>query len=184
MSLPQTSINAAGMQRGMAGDLADSGDSDVLSSFSSESSTQIPFGVGVKPDGTYGGVGGVLLPTASSSKIKGIVVRDLNHVAGGSGVGDLGTTGLLPKAGFGVIRTGRVIAQVDAGVSSITAFVDRAFCRFESDGGSNTVIGRWRNTDDGHVVDTSAQAVFASDVFTLPDGTKGALVDCNFTNKP
>jgi hypothetical protein len=78
MSLPQTTINAAGMQRGCAGDIADSDMvSDIVSSFNGEASAEIAFGTGVVYDA--GDAQLVLNPSGSGDKVKGVVAVPSEH---------------------------------------------------------------------------------------------------------
>lgn len=179
MSLPQTSINAAGQLRGLAGDIADSSEhTDILSSANGEASSEIRFGIGVVADGAQE----VILPAAETDVIKGIVVRDLNHQPyTTNGGGDLGTTGLRPKAMFGVMRVGRVIVQLDDGITSVTPYTSRGWCRAVATG--NEILGAWRDSDDStDMIDCTKQAVFVSNAFALPDGTYGAVLEVDFTN--
>lgn len=182
--MSQTSINAEGQPIGVAGQIMDNAEvQDVTSVFSEEASAQMPFGIGVV-QGTD--EHGVKLPSGSGDHAVGIVTWSMSHAPANSAgtSGDLGSTGLLPKAGFGLMRKGRVMVQLDAGVSSVSANVDRAYLRYETDGGTNTIVGRFGTTSDGHNLDLTKVAVFVSGVKTLADGTKGAILEVDFTSKP
>jgi hypothetical protein len=182
--MPQTTINKAGQPVAVAGQLSDNMEGvDVMSRFSAESSNQIPFGTGVKAATS---LRGVLQPTASTDRIEGVVKWGANHFpANAAGtIGDLGTTGLLPKSGFGVLRRGRIYAYLDPGLSSITPYTDRGWCRCTVNGGNN-VIGAWSNAQDGtNNIDCTTGTQFVGPLFTSADGTtKIAELECDFTNK-
>lgn len=180
--MSQTSVNPAGQPIAIAGQVSDTRLNDMLSRFSGESSTRIGFGLGVKP-GTLDHE--VKLPTANSSVIEGVTAWSANHVPGVTG--DLDQTssppGLKPKAGMELMRQGRIWAQID-GDTVITSGITRAYCRFETDGASNTLVGTWRHSDDGHVIDTRKQAIFMSGVRVAADGTKIAELAVNFDAAP
>lgn len=180
--MSQTSIAKTGQPIAVAGQLSDSHKgTDTVSRFSGEASAVIPFGVGVKPGTTFRKV---LLPTASSSIIEGIVRFGYGHVPGATGDLDQTLGGLKPNAGMDVVRRGRMYVLVDANVTTITPYSDRGYCRFESSSGA-TVVGAWRNTDDSHVVDCSKAVQFVSPLFTAADGSsKIAEVQVEFTIKP
>lgn len=174
--MSQTSINPAGQPIAVAGQAVDTGEgADDVSRFNGESSSAIGFGLGVKP-GTYDH--DVKLPTTGCT-FGGVTMWSAAHVPGASN-GDLDTTSTPPgikiKGRIDVRRRGRIWAQVDAD-TSITPGVTRAYLRFESDGVSNTLVGTFRHSDDGHVVDVRKQAVFVSGVRTAADGSKIAELD-------
>jgi hypothetical protein len=176
----QITISRSGQPRAFAGMVADTGIKDDVAAFNLEASAEIPFGTGVKWDGETG----ALQPTASNSVLKGIIRWEADHQTGLNG--DLGTTGLKPKAAMSCRRRGRMWVMVDAGynVGDLTPGTSKGYCRFETDGGSNTVVGAWRASDDGHVVSAIGQVTFASSVILDADGvTKIAMVDCDFDNK-
>ena len=177
--MSQTVISASGQAIGVAGQIFDNAEvQDTISGFSEEVSAEIAFGTGVV-HGTNDQ--GVLIPTLITDKTMGVVVWGMNHQVGANG--DLGTTGLKPKAGLQVMRKGRVLVQLDVGVVSVTPYTDRAFLRFAASGG-NTVLGRWGKSTDAGNIDLTAAAVFVSSIQTFPDGTKGAVLEVDFTNKP
>lgn len=175
----QTSISRSGQPRAIAGMVADTGIKDDVAAFNTDV-VSIPFGTGVKWDGETG----AKQPSASGSILKGIIRWDASHQTGTNG--DLDSTGLKTKAEMYCRRRGRMWVLVDVGIAvgSFTPGTDKGYCRFESDGGSNTVIGAWRNTDDGHVVNASGQVTFISTVILAADGVSHiAEVDCDFDNK-
>lgn len=182
--MSQTSVSSTGQAVGVAGQLFDNAEVvDVVSGFSEEASAQIPFGVGLKQGAADQGV---LNMAGSTDVVAGISVFGYNHMpANAAGtIGDLGTTGLLPKAGLQVLRKGRILALLDAGVASV-AVGDRAYVRYSANGG-NTVLGAWSNaTDAGHNTDMTKVGVFVSSMSTAADGTsKLAVLEVDFTNKP
>lgn len=177
----QTTILRSGQPQAFAGMVADTGIKDDLSAYNLEVSAEIAFGLGVK----WSGQRGALLPTASSSVIRGVSVWNGNHQTGL--YGDLGTTGLKPNAAMVVRDLGRIWVLVDAGqaVGDFTPGITRGWCRFETDGGSNTVVGAWRGADDGHAIDCTKQCVYVSSVILAADGVSLiAELDCNFIAKP
>lgn len=182
--MSQTSINPAGQPIAVAGQIADNSKvRDVLSRFNGEASSCIGFGLAVKP-GTNDHE--VKLPSASSSVIEGVVKWGANHTPGASGDLDQTATppGLKPHAGLELLRRGRIWAQIDADTAIAAPGVTRAYCRFETDGASNTLVGTFRHTDDSHVIDTRKQAIFMSGVRVAADGSKIAELEVDFTNSP
>ena len=180
--MSQTVINPAGQPQAVAGQVSDSARCDIISRFSEEVTTRMGFGLGMKP-----GVKdhAILLPTASSSVIEGIVKFGFNHAPGVSGDLDQLSTppGLKPQSSIELVRRGRIWVQVDAD-TVITPNVTRAYCRFETDGASNTLVGTFRHSDDTHVIDTRKQCMFVSGVRVAADGSKIAELDCNFQSSP
>lgn len=177
--MSQTSVSASGQAVGVAGQVFDNAEvKDIISAFSEEVSAEIAFGSGV-----VHGVNdqGALIPTLAADKTMGVVAWGMNHMPGANG--DLGTTGLKPKAGLQVMRKGRILVQLDVGVVSVTPYTDRAYLRWAANGG-NTVLGRWGKASDAGNIDLTAAAVFVSSIQTFPDGTKGAVLEVDFTNKP
>lgn len=177
--MSQTAINKAGQPVAIAGLLSDNGEGvDIVSRFNN-ASAEIPFGSGVKL-GTE--KHGVILPSAATDVVQGIVVWSRNHQPGTNG--DLGTTGLKQNAGLQLIRKGRIWVPIDAGVSSIT-IGSRGWCRAVSDGSGNTVLGRWAAAQDStNNIDCTKQCVFVSALQLAADGTKIAELEVDFTNKP
>lgn len=166
----QTSILAAGQPIGFAGLCTYKLDSKSASN--AEASTNIGFGLGVKP-GTKDSE--ALLPTAVGSVLFGIVLNN----PGVYSPGDFGSIdqagsppGLIPDTMMEIITKGRVWARVDAD-ATITPNVSRAYWRWRSDGASNTLLGTFRADDPGggHVVDVRGQVIFRSSKFLAADGT-------------
>lgn len=181
MGSPQTTILAAGQPPAFAGLCTQKLDS--VSAASREASANIQFGLGVKPGVK---VKEMLLPTASSSVLLGILLQNQVYAPGTFGEIDQSsaTKGLIPNTFGEILTEGRGWVIVD-GDASITANVTRAYWRFESDGASNTLVGTFRHSDDGHVVDVRGQVLFVSGVFTAADGvTKIAEVYVSKSNSP
>lgn len=177
----QTVINKAGNPVAVAGQLSDNGEGvDIVSRFSEESSAELAFGTAIKP-GTA--LRSVKKLTAITETVEGFSVWGFNHSPGSSG--DLGTTGLKPKAGLQVIRKGRLYVVVDPSVTSITPYIDRAHIRAVANGGDN-VIGAVNKAADGiTTIDSTKQVQFVGALMLAADGvTKIAEVEVNFTNEP
>lgn len=179
--MSQTSVSQSGQSVAVAGQLVDNQEGeDIVSRFSQEASAEIPFGAGVQ----FGTVrDGVKLLT-SSGVIEGVSVWGFNHQPGTNG--DLGTTGLKPKAGLQVIRRGRVYVLLDKTISVAIVPSDRGFCRYTIDGVTNPTIGAWSNASDaGKNLDCTKQVEFLSAAFLSADGTNYiAEADVAFVNKP
>lgn len=185
----QTSVSAGGQAIGVAGQIADSGPHDIVSGFSKESSSQVPFGFGLRVQAGSNG-DAYLLPTGFSNvggNIAGLSVFDLNHakagVADSQGVysGDLGASGLLPNASLQVGRKGRYLVPVEANVLP----GDRAWCRGIGTGALTPGIWAGSGYGASYHIDCTAQAVFRSTTYTALDGvTKVAIMECDFTSKP
>lgn len=184
--MSQTSVPSTGQSRAIAGMIADSSSvDDIVSAWSEESSSEMPFGIGVV-QGTA--VQGALIPSGGGDILKGINAHGYNHASGGAaGFGDLGTSGIIAGGRLRCLRHGRIWVLVDSGVTSITPFVDRGWCRHTANGAGKLVTGAWSNADDGggaKQIDATKQVLFVSDVITAPDGTKIAEVEVNFTAAP
>lgn len=166
MGSAQTTILPYGQPVAFAGQCTHKEDSTTA--VSKEASVNIQFGLGVKP-GTK--VKEMLLPTASSSVLLGILLQNQVYAPGTFGEVDQTSTtkGVIPNTLGEVLKHGRAWVIVDAD-TSITPNVTRAYWRFETDGGSNTLVGTFRHSDDGHVVDVRKQVLFTSGIFTAADG--------------
>lgn len=166
----QTKILAAGQPVAVAGEATKFIDGE--SCINAEAATNLGFGLGVKP-GTK--VKEVLLPTASNSVFRGVVVQNRMHSPGTFGdIDDSGSPpGMKPKTSVEILAEGRCWVVVD-GDTVITPGVTRAFWRFETDGASNTLVGTFRHNDDTHVVDVRGQVLFVSGVMDAADVLKGA----------
>jgi len=167
MGTPQLSILPYGQPPFIAGQITQKIDAG---SAANKDSVNIDFGLGVKP-GTY--VKEALLPTASSSIFDGLVVWETVDAPGTFGNIDQSsaTKGIKPNAFMTLLREGRGIAIVDAD-TTVTPNVTRLYWRFETDGASNTKVGTFRHSDDGHVVDTRNQVLAIGPIFTGPDGVQ------------
>jgi len=177
----QTSILAAGQPVGFAGLVTHKVDS--LSASNAEASAHIQFGIGVKPGSL---VKEALLPSASSSVLLGIVGWNAVYAPGSFGqlAQDASPPGVNPDQMMEVINNGRIFAVMD-GDAAVTPNVTRLYMRFETDGASNTTVGAFRNTDDGHVVDVRGQVKAIGPIFTAADGvTKICEVMINTNGLP
>jgi hypothetical protein len=191
--MSQTSVLAGGQPIGVAGQLADNGPFDIVSGFN-EATTQLPFGFGVR-QGTSRDM--YILPTGTSGgavPVVGLVSHDFDHSpagvvdSAGNYSGDLGASGLLQYAKFGVARKGRFLVPVEASPS----VNDRAWCRSVATGGGvSSMRGIWRGSPQGtpplsgsYHVDCSNNGVFRSTAFTAADGTTlVAVMEVDFTSK-
>lgn len=190
--MSQTTVSSSGQSIAVAGQLADSEDSyDIVSGFNGEAVSQIPFGFGLRVDPSANPSGDrFLLPTGFSTlggDIAGINVFNFNHMkitgpdSAGTYAGDLGPTGLMPKAGMQVIREGRIFVPVQDNVRP----GDRAYCVGIATGG--VAAGLWAGSGYGasYHIDCTRQGVFRTGTYTAADGvTKVAILEVDFTNKP
>lgn len=187
--MSQTTISAGGQAVGIAGQIADSCDPNIVSGFNKEVTAQIPMGFGVRvASGIFGDA--YVLPTGFSTvggDVAGISVFSYNHQRvgnpGGDGVfaGDMGGSGLLPNAGLQVMREGRAYVPVQDTVRP----GDRAYCVGIATG--TLTQGLWAGSGYGasYHIDCTRQGVFRSGTFTAPDGTtKIAILEADFINKP
>ena len=166
MGTAQTSILAAGQPVGFAGLVTL--ELMAKAAANKEVTLNIQAGLGVKPGVK---VSEALLPTASSSVLFGIVAQVQAFAPGTFGEVDQGAQpGYIPNTSMTVLQTGRIFVIVDAD-AAVTPNVTRLYWRFETDGASNTLVGTFRNTDDGHVVDTRKQIIAVGPIFTAADGT-------------
>lgn len=179
----QTSINKAGQPVAIAGYVSDNSEADIVSRFNADV-VQMPFGTGVKAATS---LHGVLQPAASTDVVEGIVKWGANHFPQNAAatIGDLGTTGLVPNSGLQILRRGRIWVYLDPGLSSITPYTDRGWCRCVVNGGNN-VLGAWSNAQDStNNIDCTKGSQFVSGLFTSADGTtKIAELEATFNIKP
>jgi hypothetical protein len=200
--MSQTTVSSAGQAIGIAGQLADSGEHDLVSGFNKEATAQIPFGFGlrVKP-GSNGdefllasGFSGL----APGMEVAGLSVFSYNHHRvgpndpAGNAAGDMGGSGLLPNAGLQVMRKGRAIVPVEIAVVA----GDRAWCRGVATGTSGSAAwqGIWSGTGynlandaagSSYMIDCRRQGVFRSGTYTAADGTtKVAILEVDFASRP
>ena len=165
MGTAQTTILAAGQPVGFAGLVT----LELMAkAAANKDALNIQAGLGVKPGSK---VSEALLPTASSSVLFGIVAQVQAFAPGTFGEIDQGAQpGFIPNTMMNVLETGRIFVIVD-GDAAVTPNVTRLYWRFESDGASNARVGTFRNTDDGHVVDTRKQVIAVGPIFTAADGS-------------
>ncbi len=186
--MSQTTILPGGQTIGFAGMIADSyPNPDITSGFNMDTQ-QIPFGFGLMHQPGAADERAYVLPTGPTGSvvIDGLSVFDMCHSRGGSVdsygnySGDMGASGLLPKAGLQVGRKGRFLVPVESAV----VVDDRPFCRIVPTGALSQ--GSWGGTGiAGFMKDCTNQGVFRSATYTAADGvTKVAILECNFTAKP
>lgn len=153
---------------------------DTVSAANKEASASIRFGIGVKPGVN---VSEALLPTASSSILFGITTNVQVYAPGT--FGNVDSTGMIPNTMMQLGVEGRMFALV---ASDTTAGVDvGAYWVFET--GGLGAVGSFRDTDDGHTVDTTKQVRFRgfpfSAVNVLTGGTeKICELYVSTSNKP
>lgn len=126
----------------------------VVDSFTQgEASAEMPFGI-MLAKGT--GDREAILPAASNAKLIGILMHS-HHYAKGDG-GELGTTGVKPKATLNILRKGRLVVKVETTVAKY----DRAFVRYAT-GAGGTQLGAWRNAAvTNETIDLGTKAQFMS----------------------
>lgn len=195
--MSQTSVNAAGQSIGIAGQLADTGEGqDIVSGFNMEATSQMAFGFGLRVQPGSNG-DGFLIATGFTNQV-GLEVAGINTFSfshnragvqdvNGNYSGDMGASGLLPKAGLQVLRKGRVLAPVEQNVVA----GDRAWCRGIATGTSSisALAGIWAGTGyntgangSSYMLDCRRQGVFRSASYTAADGTtKVAVLEVDFT---
>lgn len=200
--MSQTTVSAGGQAIGVAGQLSDTGEGvDIVSGFNMEATNQIPFGFGLRVQPGSNG-DGFLLATGFSGlspglDVAGINTFSFNHArvgvadSAGNFSGDMGASGLLPKAGLQVLRQGRIIVPVEIPVVA----GDRPWCRGVATGTSSSAAfqGIWSGTGynlandaagSSYMIDCRRQGVFRSGTYTAADGTtKVAILEVDFTNR-
>lgn len=170
MSAVQTSY-ALKQTAAYAGMVADGCHPDIEAAFNEEASAEIAFGRAVK----YGVAdNGALLPTAETSKIRGIVTH--SHAYSNGPYGDLGTTGVKAGGVLNVMRKGRIwVVAEDAVVPG-----DRLWVRAVA-GGDPEFLGGLTNADDStDTIDCTNVGVWRT---TAAAGAL-AILEVDFTNAP
>lgn len=185
MGSAQTVILPYGQPFGYAGQVTRREDSK--SAANKEASLNIGFGLGVKP-GTNPNE--AKLPTASSSVLLGITLNEGVYAPGTFGNVDQTSTvkGMIPGTMMECLTEGRCYVVVD-GDAAVTPGVTRLYWRFETDGASNTLVGTFRHSDDGHVVDTTKQVLAVGPIVAAADVLTGGTqkiceVYVSTSNKP
>lgn len=141
------------MTRGIEGQLADNSTFHAEPFYSEEASAEIAFGRAVK-FGTN--INGVLLPTAETDLIAGILMHSNEYTRGFDGA-DLGTTGVKPGAKMNVLRRGRILVKCK---SVVVANVSRLWVRAVA-GAPPEYLGGLEDADDStDMIDCTAQGVF------------------------
>jgi hypothetical protein len=167
---PQKVILPYGQPAACAGEVTRRIDSD--SRINAELVTNLGFGLGVAP-GTL--TKSCLLPSGPTSVLLGVTSIERRFSAGTFGQLDTQSVppGLRPKASIDVLTEGRIWVVVDAD-TVIVPGITRAFWRWVGDGVSNNLIGTFRHTDDGRVVDVRRQVLFVSLMLDAADVLHGA----------
>lgn len=165
---------------------------DSTSALNKMTSTNIGFGLGIKPGVN---VKEGLLPSGSGDKLLGITVWNGTEAPGTFGSIDQVSSppGMTPNTMMEVLTEGRIWVVVDADAAgNITPNVTRAFWRFQSDGVNNTLVGTFRHNQDAgpNCIDVTDQVLFVSAVFdaadilnNAPPNTKIAEVVVSRSNK-
>lgn len=190
--MSQTSVLPGGQAVGIAGQLGYASADPLVDSGFNESTTQMPFGYGIR-DGV--GERGYLLATGFSGvyPVCGVNLFGYNHVSAGNAdpngnyQGDIGGSGLLQYATLDVLRQGPVWLPVE---NTVTKGM-RGWCRGVATGPTGTA-GLWAGAAVGtnylgasYHVDCSKQVHFRTGVYTAADGTQAiALAECDFVNGP
>lgn len=158
--------------KAIAGMLADSGeDATIRSYFNAEASAECAFGRAVKFGATDDAA---LLPSVETDKILGIVLYSSRYDNGTNG--ELGTTGLKPKAMMDILRKGTLWVVVEDGCAP----GDRLWIRAVA-GGDPEFLGGCNNADDStDMVDCTKQGLWMS---TAAAGGLARLA-VDFINEP
>lgn len=185
--MSQRTVLPNGMAVAIAGQLADTGPHDIITGFSAESTLSIPWGFGLRKAAS-GNPQGHVLPTGTSGTFEIVGVNILRYDAmrqgsadaDGNYAGEVGSTGLLPKAMLEVGRKGRAYVPVEVEVRD----GDRAYCRI-GPGGASGGAGIWGGTGISGMIDCRKQAVFRSNTVVSADGTSRiAVLEFDFTASP
>lgn len=161
--MPQTSYTNTLIGTPWAGMLYDLSPSIIESCVSAEASAEIPFGGGVKSDGT---AQGMVLCTANTDVLQGIVVHSHNYDRDI----ELGTVGIRPKCRLSIMRKGRIWVAVNNALT----LINRGYWNFTT--------SRWAPAAAApNTIDASKQTIFRT-IYTGSDGL--AVIECDFTNIP
>lgn len=147
--MPQTAVNSP-LPTGIEGDIADQWTAEegaIDTAVNSESTAQLPFGIGVKrgaSDDT------ILNFTAITEALDGITVYENDYAQ----PYELGTTGVLPGFTMRVCRFGRIKVIPEDNVDPTKGVFVRALANV---GGGFPRVGSFRGTADGvNTIDISA----------------------------
>jgi hypothetical protein len=156
----------AGMQNGL-------NKNQVVPGLNEEAATELPWGVAVK-QGTADD--GVLALTAVGNFIKGIVQS--SHAMArdpGTGVGELGSTGVMPKAVADIAEAGELWVKIEEDVTPTSAV------RIRVAGGGTPGAFRATSAGGGNSVDVSRWCRYKGTYSVASDGC--ALLEFNFRHK-
>lgn len=167
MASPQSVILPFGQPAGFAG--LPTQILDTASASNAEPTTNIDFGLGVKP-GTN--VKEALLPT-TGCLFAGVTMWGAVYAPGSFGeIDQTGSPpGMIPDTMMTLLTEGRIWVQVDADASPTIG--GGAYLRYETDGASNTKRGTFRHASDGHTVDVTKAVTFKSGKFLAADQLTG-----------
>jgi hypothetical protein len=169
----QTSISNT-IAAAFAGMLADNSDNDIISRTSSEVSAEMPFGVCLAKGATDGTA---LLPATIDDELIGVLLHSHAYEPdSATSPGDLGTTGVKPKAGLNLLWRGRMWVTVEQAVNQY----DPCFVRFVANGAGKLQPGAFRkDSDGGTAINCQAVAKFVTSQATI-GGL--AMIQVDFTN--
>lgn len=155
---------------GIKGQLADSGNVDIISMVNNEASQEMAFGLAVVFEGSTDDQG-ALAPDATSDVVAGILVH--THAHSNAPNGDLGTTGVKAGGVLDVLRKGRIWAECEDGCSPGDRLFIRAVAVSPEEEG-----GLAKAADSTDMIDSQGQGVW------LTTAVAGALavLEVDFTN--
>ncbi len=167
---PQSTILPFGQPIGFAGQVTQ--EFDTQSAANKMVSTNIGFGLGVKP-GTN--VKEAILPSTINDVLAGITTNRAVSAPGTfGGVDQAGSPpGMVPNSLMTLLTEGRMFVVVDADATPSPGV--GAWCRFQSDGASNTLVGTFRQAQDGgsNCFDVTKKVTFKSGKFLAADQLTG-----------
>ncbi len=162
MATAQTTILAYGQPGGYAGQPTQV--LDTQSAANNEASLAIGYGLGVKP-GTL--LKSMLLPTANSSTLAGVILNEMVYAPGT--FGNVTSVGVTVNTIATLLTEGRCYVVVDS--DTVAGNDTPAYWCFQTAG--NSVIGQFRDTDNGNTVDTTKKVTFKGSPFAAPDVLTG-----------
>jgi len=152
---------------------------DVLSFVNTDSTWNMPFGVGVKRNGTD--EQGAAMPGASSDEFLGVTMLDHTHDPGPNGTlvqsGTVGTSpgpGVTNGASIGLMRRGRIWVLVETDVA--VAAGGAAYCRYSQNGAGKLQLGAFRaDGDSSHAAAVNGRFLTAAKTVPSTSGGPGNL---------